>query len=190
MRFRSLLTTALIVASPIAARAEIVHIPVVAGATDMSPLGAEGPRFQYYPGWILDPPNIVAGNGAELCGAWGESGEAWFDLCFSLPIGTSIHMGTPMLLDPTRGAWVDAGMPEGWTSGLAGVRFALEGEWHFGWIGYQIAGPSFQFTAFAYETEPGSAITAGAVPATSGISALCCAAALTAGRRRRNARVR
>ncbi|MFO0829058.1 MAG: hypothetical protein U0572_13035 [Phycisphaerales bacterium] len=167
------------------ALAEITHITFSPGTTSFEPLGSGGPGFGYNPGWILDPPNIVAWGGGQLCGAWSESGERWTNTLATLWPGTLINADTPSLLDPTLGAWVYDGATNfsGETT-VVGLRLSIQDEWHYGWVSYQ---SGFQFIEFAYETLPDLPIAAGAIPAPGAIVVVGIAG-LAGVRRRRPAR--
>ncbi len=72
-------------------------------------------------------------------------------------------------------------------TGIFGVEFDIAGQTHYGWV-RATGAPSavrMEFSDWAYESEPGVPILAGAVPEPSGAALLALGAAAVASRRRR-----
>lgn len=73
-------------------------------------------------------------------------------------------------------------------SGYFGVEFKIDGNTHYGWVhvtNETMLGHGGYIDAWAYETDPGRAITAGAVPEPGGVWMLAAAVVSLVGRRKR-----
>lgn len=122
----------------------------------------------------------------------------WEELLDPLPAGAYIGPGDPEEYQFSGRApffeWVGIAGDGAWIfnapPAFFGFRFVTGGVSHFGWARAQITGTSspqaYAVTVFdyAYESEPGMAILAGAIPAP-GAAVLLALASITASRRRR-----